>query len=467
MSEATVDGDHVSLVDLLGERPEFAGVPREVLHRIAEHARLLDVPAGNLLLEEGSPPDAMYVAVEGEFEVTRRVEDRELPVGRLGRGDILGEMALLEERPRSASARALVDSRVAEIDRDAFAELLGYAPFVLAMLKTVSNRNRHSEVRLREAEKLAALGTMTAGLMHELNNPAAAVRRDAPRLAGALAHWRELAGQMAGLETVTPPSPASRLPADGLARADREDEVGAWLDEQGVAEAWDLAPVLVARGWDAAALADLAALGPGHAPADLARWFGLEALADELSTSIHRSAERISELVAAVKRYARKDEAPVQNVDVHESLEDTLIILRPEHAGVRVERDYASGLPRIEAYGSELNQVWTNLVGNAVDAMDGDGTLTLRTYRDNDRVVVEVVDSGPGIPPEVLPRIFEPYFTTKPPGQGTGLGLHVAYDIVARHGGDLRVDSRPGETAFRVFLPFRLPTNRSGSRSSS
>ncbi len=456
-----------ALVDLLGERPEFVGVPRDVLHRIAAHARLVDVAAGDLLLEEGSPPDAMYVAVEGEFEVTRRVEDRELPIGRLGRGDVLGEMALLEERPRSASARALVDSKVAEIDRDAFTELLDYAPFVLAMLKTVSNRNRHSEARLREAEKLAALGTMTAGLMHELNNPAAAVRRDAPRLTDALADWRELATQLAGLNTVAAPSPASDQPVDGLARADREDEVGAWLDERGVSEAWDLAPALVARGWDAAALGDLATLRPGHGAGDLARWFGLEALADELSTSIHRSAERISELVAAVKRYARKDEAPVQNVDVHESLEDTLIILRPEHAGVRVERDYAPGLPSIEAYGSELNQVWTNLVGNAVEAMAGDGTLTLRTYRDSDRVVVEVVDAGPGIPPEVLPRIFEPYFTTKPPGQGTGLGLHVAYDIVARHGGDLRVDSRPGKTSFRVFLPLRLPATRRGRRSSS
>ncbi len=327
------------------------------------------------------------------------------------------------------------------------------------MLKTVSNRTRHNEVRLQEAQKLAALGTMTAGLMHELNNPAAAVRRDASRLVETLAALRELATHVAGLESVremTPPEPPA--PADALTRADREDEVAAWLDEQGVAEPWEFAPAMVARGWDATALSELAAVTPDQNRGNLARWLGLGALADELSTSIHRSAQRISELVAAVKRYARKDEAPIQNVDVHESLEDTLLILRPEQGGIRVVRDYATGLPRIEAYGSELNQVWTNLVANAVEAMGEEGTLTLRTRLEDERVVVEVTDSGPGIPREVQSRIFEPYFTTKPPGQGTGLGLHVAYDIVGRHGGDLRVDSRPGETTFRAVLPLRLPT---------
>ncbi|MDP8928904.1 MAG: ATP-binding protein, partial [Actinomycetota bacterium] len=453
----------MSIVDLLARRPEFAGVPQDVLRQVVAHARVLDVPAGGCLLEEGSPPDAVYFVVEGEFEVTRRVEDRELPIGRLGPGDVLGEMALLEDRPRSASASAAVDSTVAEIGRDGFAELLGYAPFVLAMLRTVSNRTRHSGARLREAEKLAALGTMTAGLMHELNNPAAAVRRDATHLVETLVAWRELAAQIAGLESTQPPRSQSPGPTNALVRADREDEVAAWLDEQGVAEPWELAPVMVAHGWDATALSEFMAVTPDHGRADLARWLGLGALVDELSSSIRLSAERISELVGAVKRYARKDEAPVQNVDVHESLEDTLIILRPEKAGVRVTRDYAAGLPRIEAYGSELNQVWTNLVANAVEAMSGEGILTLRTHLEDRRVVVEVTDSGPGIPEEVLPRIFEPYFTTKPPGQGTGLGLHIAYDIVGRHGGDLRVDSRPGQTTFRVFLPLRLPAEGGGS----
>ncbi|MDP8960136.1 MAG: ATP-binding protein [Actinomycetota bacterium] len=458
----------MNVFDLLAQRPEFAGVPQDVLRQVVAHAHVFDVPAHGCLLEEGSPPDAVYVVVEGEFEVTRRVEDRELPMGRLGPGDVLGEMALLEDRPRSASASAVVDSMVAEIGRDGFTELLGYAPFVLAMLKTVRNRTRHNEARLREAEKLAALGTMTAGLMHELNNPAAAVRRDASRLVETLVAWRELAARLTGLESVrgmTPPKPPAR--ADALARADREDEVAAWLNEQRVDEPWELAPAMVARGWDATALSELTDATSGEGRADLARWLGLDALADELSTSIRRSAERISELVAAVKRYARKDEAPVQNVDVHESLEDTLVILRPEQAGIRVVRDYAAGLPRIEAYGSELNQVWTNLVGNAVEAMGDEGTLTLRTRLEDGRVVVEVTDSGPGIPGQVLPRIFEPYFTTKPPGQGTGLGLHVSYDIVGRHGGDLRVDSRPGETTFRVFLPLRLPAPGGGSQTPS
>ncbi len=335
------------------------------------------------------------------------------------------------------------------------------------MLHTVIGRMRELESRLRESEQQAALGRMAAGLMHELNNPAAAVRRDATHLVETLVAWRELAAQIAGLESTQPPRSQSPGPTNALVRADREDEVAAWLDEQGVAEPWELAPVMVAHGWDATALSEFMAVTPDHGRADLARWLGLGTLVDELSSSIRLSAERISELVGAVKRYARKDEAPVQNVDVHESLEDTLIILRPEKAGVRVTRDYAAGLPRIEAYGSELNQVWTNLVANAVEAMSGEGILTLRTHLEDRRVVVEVTDSGPGIPEEVLPRIFEPYFTTKPPGQGTGLGLHIAYDIVGRHGGDLRVDSRPGQTTFRVFLPLRLPAEGGGSETPS
>lgn len=450
----------MNLVDLLAERAEFAELPADVLARVAAHARVLDVPGGQLLLEQGSKPDAMYVVVNGQFEVTQRVQDRELPVGRPGRGDVLGEMSLLEDRPRSASARALIDSRVLEVSRDIFAELLDHAPFVLGMLNTISDRLRRNEAGLREAEKLAALGTLTAGLMHELNNPAAAVRRDASRLSETLAAWRELTLQLAGLESVRELAPGKphAPPPGSLTRADREDEVTVWLDEEGVTEPWELAPALVARGWDAATLSQLAAVTPDHGGANLVRWVALGALMDELSAAIHRSAERISELVGAVKRYARKGEAPVQNVDVHEALEDTLTMLRPEQAGLRVVRDYAANLPRIEAYGSELNQVWTNLVSNAVEAMGGDGTLALRTRFGDSHIVVEVTDSGPGIPAEILPRIFEPYFTTKPPGQGTGLGLHRAYEIVARHGGDLRVDSRTGETTLHVFLPLRLPT---------
>ena len=246
---------------------------------------------------------------------------------------------------------------------------------------------------------------------------------------------------------------------DPIARSDLEDDLQDWLDEQGVEESWEIAPVLVSLGWDRQGVEELAGdFAPDHLEV-LVPWLAKGAAAYSLLNEVRASAERISDIVRAVKSYSYLDQAPVQQVDLHEGLENTLIILKHKlKAGVEVKREYAPDLPRIEAYASELNQVWTNIIDNAIDAMQGRGEITLRTSaRGASQVIVEICDSGPGIPAEVKERIFQPFFTTKPQGVGTGLGLHIAYNIVVdKHHGQISVESQPGETCFRVVLPVEL-----------
>jgi signal transduction histidine kinase len=243
-----------------------------------------------------------------------------------------------------------------------------------------------------------------------------------------------------------------------LERSDREGALQVWLEGCGVAEAWELAPALVGVGWDAEKLKKLSEPFSEQQFPLLVRWLAAGSATYTLLDEMAKSAAHISEVVKAVKSYAYLDQAPVQEVDVHEGLENTLVILRHKfRQGIRIRRDYAPNLPRVETYASDLNQVWTNLIDNALDAMGDQGELGLRTYGDQDHVVVEVSDTGPGMPPEVQARIFEPFFTTKPPGVGTGLGLHIVYNsIVERHQGQIEVVSQPGHTCFRITLPVAL-----------
>ncbi|MBI4199961.1 MAG: cyclic nucleotide-binding domain-containing protein [Chloroflexi bacterium] len=428
--------------------------------------------AGALLMEEGSPGDALYIVLEGEFEVSKRADRQDVVIAVRGPGEVLGEMSLLQRAPRSASVRALRQGRLLKVSQAAFEELLASdSSATLAILHTVVERLQNTEGMLRQHAKMAMLGTLAAGLAHELNNPAAAVRRSTAQLREALADWQRLSTE---LDTLTRDSrqaealntlrqemvlrAAEPVRLSTLARSDRENDVQEWLEERGVDTAWELAPMLVSFGWDRGSLEKLTTTLPEGRLAVVVRWLGMGSTVHALLDEVGKGAERISEIVKAVKSYSYLDQAPIQEVDVHEGLENTLIILRHKtKLGVRVTRDYAPDLPRIEAYGSELNQVWTNIIDNALDAMQGQGDLVLRTYAKDGHVVVEVTDSGPGIPPEIQARIFEPFFTTKPPGQGTGLGLHITYNIVVhRHRGEVQVTSQPGATFFRVTLPVRL-----------
>ncbi|HEX6656240.1 MAG TPA: ATP-binding protein, partial [Candidatus Limnocylindria bacterium] len=438
----------MSVIEGLRAAPLFAGLSDADLERLAGTVETHHLAPGELLLREGDPGDAMYVVVSGELEVTKRAGATEQPLARVGPGAIQGEIAALQGTERQASVRAITDVEVLRIPREGLLALLDSGPdAALALVRTVLERLRSLELFVRQREKLAGLGTLAAGLAHELNNPAAAIRRSVSNLSEALTA-RDRLHPPHDLMGIQPH--ADRAPKDPLERADAVDD---FQDFVGDSEA---AAALVDAGWSADELRGAFEGMDPDAARESAAWLAASANIDSLLHEVTMAGERISEIVGAVKSYTYLDQAPVQRIDVRKGLDDTLVILRSKlRAGVDVTRYYASNLPEIEAYGSELNQVWTNLVDNAVDAMDGRGAIDIYADpTDDGGVQVKICDTGPGIPPEVLPRLFEPFFTTKAPGVGTGLGLQITHSVVSRHGGRIEIESEPGKGAcFIVTLP--------------
>jgi signal transduction histidine kinase len=389
---------------------------------------------------------------------------------------VIGEMALLQAAPRVATARARSAVELLAIPKATLDELLRSSPSAAdTVFRTVIRRMQETAEQLQLNERMAQLGTLTAGVAHELNNPAAAVQRGSQRLTDALARYTDRllvpvedggAARRRAL-ALLPPTDVLTAPAiaagDPLARSDAEAEVEDWLEARGVDEPWQLAPALVDAGIGTDGLEGLAA---GLAPEVLADALHLVVAAStvrSLVAEIGEGSRRLTGIVTALKGYAYLDRAPEQDVDVVRGLEDTLTLLAHKTRGVRVVREFAPELPTIVALGGELNQVWTNLIDNACDALaagagrdDDPPTVVLRAYRDGEDVVVEVEDNGPGIPADAGTKVFDAFFTTKPPGQGTGLGLQISYRIVTEeHGGALTVTSEPGRTVFRVALPIR------------
>ena len=373
--------------------------------------------------------------------------------------------------PRAAAIPAAVAVtffvlNVAGVSAIAYIQLRYYMRARERALTALAEEHRLLELE-REKSKLAALGTMAAGLMHELNNPAAAVVRSAAQLKETNAQAHRLGGRLRELSRPVLAEILDRPElgiSDPLERAEREDEMGEWLEAQGVDEPWELAPALVAFGWKPDTLNELAADLTREQAALLVQWLATRHSSDLLTSELRTSANRISQLVQVAKRYAAVDQAPIQRVDVHAGLDDALVILGHKLGpDLNLRREYGSGLPEIEAYGAELNQVWTNLIDNAIAVMPDGGDLTIRTDVHNGRVIVDVIDTGPGIPPETQERMFEPFFTTKPPGQGMGLGLSTVEAVVARHQGEIRVTSRRGKTVFRIVLPTDLEHRHEGA----
>ena len=428
----------------LRETTLFAGLDDEPLRRLVDLGEIMDLAPGDVLIREGDQADALYVVLDGELEVTKQSGSSQIPLALVGPGSLQGEIAALEGGRRLASVRATGPAEVLRIPVGAIRELLAAGPDVaLAVIRTAVARLRGMESTLREREKLAALGTLAAGLAHELNNPAAAAMRSVGALRGAVTAARSLP------HPVPPPNApqATPPPRSALERADRIAELERVAsDEEG-------ASALMEVGWTPEALL-------AEPPATI-RWLSEDAKVTVLFGELELALGRISEVVTAVKGHTYLDQGPVQRVDVRIGLQQTLVLLRHRLRDVEVQAELADELPEIEAYGSELNQVWTNLIDNAIDAMDGRGTLSIRAEpdpaSDGTGVQVEICDSGSGIPPEVLARIFEPFYTTKEPGKGTGLGLHISHTVIARHGGRIEVESEPGRTCFTVSLEPRLP----------
>jgi signal transduction histidine kinase len=443
----------------LREMPLFAGMPPEREEWLCDNVTDLKLAPGEALVNEGEPAKGFFVLLEGEILVTRRSEGHDMAVGRHLPLSFFGEVPLLAETPVPVTLRSIGPSRLIRLKDEAFRELLAVCPsFSKQVFRAMARRASGLESFIRQREKMAALGTLAAGLAHELNNPAAAVSRSTQQTRAAV---NELNARICALyKSRVPPEGMEALDAlrqgakktalEPLELSEREDALADWLAGRGVDKAWLLAPPLAAAGITIEQLSSLATLMDAGALSTGLGWLAamleISSLLDESSCAV----SRIAEIVRAMKSYSYMDQAPQQEVDIHDGIEDTLTILRHKlKKGINVTRDFDRSLPRVPAYGAELNQVWTNLIDNAADALEGTGNITLRTRRENDHAVVDVIDDGPGIPPEIQGRIFEPFFTTKPVGQGTGLGLDIVQKIVVnRHDGSIVLDSRPRETRF-------------------
>jgi len=454
-------------VEDLRPLPLFDGLTDEQLAALLADGAEVAVEPGRELFHEGDPADHWWVLVDGTLDLLRHVGREDTVVGRM---DVPGRWAggfraWDEHGVYLATGRGAEPGRVLSVPATALRSWTNaWFPLGVHLLVGVFGTARSIESTVRQRASLVTLGRLAAGLAHEINNPAAATTRAVEALDTAS---RELLGSLSRLahDEITPQQflalDALRLelgpggPEDPLARADAEEALGTWLDRHGVADPWDVAASLAAAGADPGwcARVDEALGGAGLGPA--LTWVASTMAVGALVAEARESTRRVSELVASVRSYSQMDRASRQAVDVTEGIESTLVMLGHKlRGGVTVRREYDATLPRLEAYPGELNQVWTNLVDNAVDAMDGRGTLTLRTRLDGDTVVVEVADTGEGMTPAVAARAFDAFFTTKDVGKGTGLGLDIARRIVEeRHGGEISIESSSGATTLRVRLP--------------
>lgn len=461
----------IDLAQRLKAVPVFSELSGEDLTWLAARMDVVHYNAGDVIVEEGAAADRMIVLLEGE---TRGQREHAVGDGRSYSArapQVTGLLPYSRLTHIPLTIRATMPATIAYLHASQFPEMLQRLPVLQPKLVSVlADRVRETTRTDQQREKLTALGKLSAGIAHELNNPAAAVRNAAQNLqqvvralrtAGLHLDQRGLKPEdrifLAHIECDwSKEHPPAAL--DSLERSDREEAIGEWLEDRGISTARQLAPDLVDAGCDVEILRKLSARFDGEILADVITRLTASFTMNRLVEQIESGTSRIADLVRAIKQYSYMDQAPEQEIDVHEGLENTLIMLhyRLKH-GVSVVREYDRGLPRICARGSELNQIWTNLIDNAIDAMNGRGELVVRTAPEFHQVLVEIRDNGPGIPHDIRDHIFEPFFTTKPVGEGTGLGLDTVYRIVQEHHGQVQVESKPGRTSFQVRLPSARP----------
>ncbi len=465
MSEVTLCFEHLQTIE------PFNHLPQERRSWVCDRATSRQLTRGEYLVKEGDLTTTVYVVVSGRLGITRQSEGVAMPIGQHDGPGFIGEIPVLTDEPAPVTLQAMTDCQLHGIAGADFLTLLHECrDFERTVFRLMQQRVRGLESFLRGREKMAALGTLSAGLAHELNNPAAALVRSLSELVPAIrqletmnltygqanvtaaetAEWQRV--RDGGYDTILQGG------ADAVTLSDREDALLDWLEDYGVAKAWELAEPLALAGIAPATLEKLMAPWRDN-PTELRdmgiRWLALSFEVMTMIQSGQSGAGRIATLVKSMKSYSYMDQGAQQMVDLHAGLEDTLRLFAFKlKQGIKVERDYDPTLPQLMAHGSELNQVWTNLIDNAIDAMGDQGTLTLRTCQFQGCARVEIIDTGPGIAPEIKSRIYEPFFTTKGVGKGSGLGLETVRRIVEnRHHGSIGLDSAPGRTCFAVTLP--------------
>ena len=445
-----------TIAETLRSLPYFADLDDDLVDGVCARSEEIEVEPGTTIIKEGSLSEEMYVVVTGLLEVTKKGSNRDIILATLGPGEVVGEIALLDGAPRTASVVATTPTRLIRIPASAFEELISDSRVVRRMFRTVTARLRGIEENLRHEERMAALGRMAAQLMHELNNPAAAVGRSAASLADvyrqlsdATMVLAEAGADLAG--RLKAPTPLPHL--DPVTRSELQDDLADWLEQHNVEQPWAIAPPLVEQGWIVSELQSATEGLDDKAIAALATWIGLHWLASQMIVELKIGAGRISELVRIVKDYSYLDQAPIQEIHPTAGIADTLVLLKHKLKDVEVITDFEPDLARIEAPGRDLNQVWTNLIDNAADAMPKGGALTITASSDGETVVITMADTGTGIDPETLEHVFDPFFTTKEPGKGTGLGLHTVHTIIAKTGGTIEVASGTEGTTFTLTFP--------------
>jgi signal transduction histidine kinase len=445
--------------------PTFADLPDDQIDWFISQSKELNLKAGDSYLRQGAPADSMFVILEGHLEVRGELNGETVAFD-LEPGDVTGVLPFSRMKQFSVGGRAVTDSHALRFPASLFPDLVQKMPeLTKRLVGLMSDRIRETTRIEQQRDRLASLGKLSAGLAHELNNPASAAKRAASQLRDILKKIRDASLEL-GKRDLTPTQKAEiekleasftqqdLVPPDALTISDLEEQIDSLLRSHGQNDLWLLAAGLARRNIKPEVVESLFAnLDGDTARAALVRIAASVEVASLLH-EIESSTSRISDLVGAIKEYTYMDQSPVQNVDVVKSLETTLTILNHKlKKGVVVERDYQRVPLLVDSFGSELNQVWTNIIDNAIDAMRGKGELRIRTYRDDGCVVVDIGDNGPGIPSEVEPHIFDPFFTTKGVGEGTGLGLDTVQRIVKKHRGNIQVSSKPGDTRFKVWLP--------------
>jgi len=472
---ATLTPDELRTLFLLESLDE------ERLQWLTDHGRLEERRGGTRVYREGETATCFFVLLDGTIALSRRVGDADVELTRTNqRGAYSGAMQAYirtdEPGPYQGSMLAITDARFFVIDAaDWGGTVRSWFPMAMHLMEGMFIGMRNSQQIVAQRERLLSLGRLSAGLTHELNNPATAVVRATSALRERVTRMRHKLGALASGKldgatlhqlTAVQDEAIERLPKapklTPMQTSDAEDQITDWLDAHHIEGGWELAPTLVAAGVDA----DWLESGMKSAvPIDFLeggiRWVTYALETELLMNEIEDASHRISALVGAAKQYTQVDRAAHQEIDVHEGLDSTLTMLGAKlkaSPDLHMVKEYDRTLPDVPAYPGELNQVWTNLIDNAIQAMAGVGTLTLRTSRDRDFVLAEIDETGPGVPAGLVEKIFEPFFTTKPVGEGTGLGLDISYRIVVqRHGGDLKVVSEPGDTRFQVRLPLQAP----------